>query len=163
MHTDSHRLPGWYVGSGQCETQKSLRWSGAFASLLVACFSKFTKGAPGNEEADKFDQLRQMLVELGPQTTIIRDPTHPLHNSLQLLPSARRYTVTTARTDLVKKIIHLNCHQHHQQVTMNSFSVFILRCCVFMFNCVFNLWSFLFYVQLWSASKMNFRCFPNGQ
>lgn len=58
---------------------------------------------------------------------------------------------------------HSNCHQHHQQVTMNSFSVFILRCCVFMFNCVFNLWSFLFYVQLWSASKMNFRCFPNGQ
>ncbi len=36
-------------------------------------------------------------------TTIMHDPSHPLHTSFQLLPSGRRYRVPLARTNLVKK------------------------------------------------------------
>ena len=54
-------------------------------------------------------------------TSIIHDPSHPLHNSFPLLPSGRHYRVPLARTNLVKKIIHPICHQHHQQCTIKSF------------------------------------------
>ena len=35
-------------------------------------------------------------------TSIVHDPSHPLHNSFQLLPSGRRYRVPLARTNLVR-------------------------------------------------------------
>ena len=67
-------------------------------------------------------------------TSIIHEPSHPLHNSFQLLPSCRRYRVPLARTNLVKN------HSSHLPSTSSTMHYKIL-----LIFCIVRIALYLFY------------------